>query len=78
MNKTKITTLAVCVVIGLSAHAQNLLLNGSFESPAIPANTIAIACPSSWQGSASTRIINGNYSFPDLPGRSLSPRHNGD
>jgi len=67
MNKPIITILAV-VTVGFSAEAQNLLLNGSFELPAIPANTIAMASPSSWQGSISARVINGNYGVPEFPG----------
>ena len=68
MNKTQTTTMALCAVVCFSANAQNLLLNGSFESPGIPANTIAIATPDAWQGSASTRIISGNYGSPEFPG----------
>jgi len=66
MNKTKIATLALCIAFGFSAHAQNLLLNGSFDSPTEPANTFSIAVPDSWVGSGDIRILNGDYS-PGYP-----------
>lgn len=66
----KLVTIAgafvLCGIIGFSAHAQNLLLNGSFESPAIPANTISLATPTSWQGGH--RLLNGNYGGSEYPG----------
>lgn len=68
MNTKKTTLLAVIAAFGLHADAQNLIQNGSFESPVIASNTVAIAIPTSWQGNASARIINGNYAFPDLQG----------
>ena len=61
MKKNRITTLAMCGVMGFSAHAQNLLLNGSFESPSIPANTIQSATPTSWfWGSAAAVLFSGD------------------
>src|SRR5438034_1216494 len=61
MNKIRITTLAVCAVMGFSAHAQNLLLNGSFELPAIPNNTFQRGTNTSWAWSGTAGfIINGN------------------
>jgi len=71
MNKTKIATLALCVAFGFSAHAQNLLLNGSFESPPIEADTIAIISPTSWDaccGNTAYRVLNGNYGVPEYAG----------
>ena len=47
MNKTKFTTIVICAVVGISAQAQNLLLNGSFESPTVPANAYTFATPTS-------------------------------
>ncbi|MSU57246.1 MAG: hypothetical protein EXS35_03525 [Pedosphaera sp.] len=70
----KLVTIAgafvLCGIIGFSAHAQNLLLNGSFESPAIPANAISTATPTSWQGNGSPfiRVLNGNYGVPEYSG----------
>jgi len=61
MNKRIIITLAACVVVDHSARAQNLLLNGSFESPAISSNTTQHTAPSSWTwGSSVGLIFNGN------------------
>ncbi len=65
MNKTKIVTLAACVVFGFSAHAQNLLLNGSFESPVIPSDSQQVMTPTSWTVGVDAHILNGNYgAFP--------------
>lgn len=60
MNRI-ITTLAVSVAVGFSAHAQNLILNGSFESPAITANALSYpTVPDSWLGN-NVGILNGTY-----------------
>jgi len=64
MNKMIITTLAASVFVGLPAHAQNQILNGSFESPSIPANTVSVSTPASWLGNSF--IVNGDYS-PGYP-----------
>lgn len=53
--------LAVCAIVGFSTRAQNLLLNGGFESPTIPSDTAQNATPSSWAwGSNVGLIFNGN------------------
>src|SRR5947209_14521946 len=65
MNKIRITSLAVCGAMGFAAHAQNLLLNGSFESPSIPANSFQRATPTSWIWSGPPALIhNGNSGDP--------------
>src|SRR6266699_1406528 len=64
MNKIRITTLTVCAVMGFSAHAQNLLLNGSFELPVIPVNTFQAATPTSWTWSGGTPGFVFNCSVP--------------
>src|SRR3989304_3237974 len=67
MNRMIITTLAVFVFVGLPAHAQNLILNGSFESPPIPANSVSFSTtPASWLGGNQPFLINGDYS-PGIP-----------
>jgi hypothetical protein len=69
MNSANIVaTLVFCFLVAFTSKAQNLLLNGSFEDPPIPANTIAIQTPTSWNGLNNPRIMNGNYSVPAVPG----------
>jgi hypothetical protein len=68
IDETQTIFLAVSLALGSSAYAQPLLLNGSFESPALPANTISLSSPASWQGSGAFRIVNGNYGVPEYPG----------
>jgi hypothetical protein len=65
MNKTKTTTILICAVIGISAHAQNLLLNGSFESPSIAPNTYnGYSIPTYWQtGPDGVGMVNGVSSY---------------
>lgn len=59
--KAKLTSLVVGAVVGFSAHAQNLLVNGSLESPVIPSNTTQHITPTSWTwGSSVGLIFNGN------------------
>jgi hypothetical protein len=66
MNRITLATLAASVFVGLPAHAQNLILNGSFESPSIAANSILQTTPVSWLGGNQPIIINGDYS-PGIP-----------
>src|SRR4051812_41999856 len=63
MNRIILATLAASVFVGLPAHAQNLILNGSFESPSIAANSVLQTTPVSWLGGNRPNIINGDYSL---------------
>jgi hypothetical protein len=47
--------------------AQNLILNGGFESPAIASNSRQATVPTSWTGGPFTVIVNGNGSVAELP-----------
>lgn len=70
MNKTTITTLVVSALVGFAAHAQNLILNGSFESPAISANSHSQITPTSWQWTNNSpigEIFNGSSGPFPLP-----------
>ncbi|MGD0350930.1 MAG: hypothetical protein ABSB84_11560 [Verrucomicrobiota bacterium] len=62
MHKTKIVTVVFSALFIFTARPQNLILNGSFESPVIPANTYQLATPTywSWSGLTSGYIFNGN------------------
>jgi hypothetical protein len=62
---TVLTTAAL--VFFPNARADELLLNGFFESPAIATDSFEIANPDSWVGTGA-RIINGSYGFPGYPG----------
>ena len=54
-------------IIGSSAGAQNLILNGSFESPSVPPNVVSSTAPTSWlAGGGFVAIIRGDYS-PGYP-----------
>lgn len=69
-HKTTIVLLAVCAMAGYGANAQNLLLNGSFESPSVPTNIISATIPTSWSGSGPLLgMIHGAYGtlYPPLP-----------
>ena len=59
--------LLAALLFFLDARAGNLLLNGSFESPPITANSLAVMNPDSWQATIG-RMINGTYSSPGYPG----------
>ncbi len=50
-----------------TATAQNLILNGSFESPNIPANTFEQAMPTSWFWSSSVGWIGNGNIGPNWP-----------
>lgn len=68
MKPTKVILLAACAIAGWNPHAQNLLLNGSFESPAIAPDSRVIGTPSSWQAIGNIRIMSGSFDVPDLQG----------
>ncbi len=53
------------MLLTCSVHAQNVLLNGSFESPSIPSNSVLDTDPVSWSGTNFV-IINGDHS-PSYP-----------
>ena len=66
MTRIIITAFAAC--LALTGNAQSLLLNGSFEFPAIPADTLAIRPPTSWERFGSPRLVNGVYGGSEAPG----------
>jgi hypothetical protein len=69
MKKIKLSIIVLCAVIGISAPAQNLLLNGSFESPSIaPNNYNPSATPTSWYPNSNQYIamVNGVSSYQGL------------
>ena len=70
MKPILLSSLIVSAFLGSSTQAQNLILNGSFESPTVPANTFSQTVPDFWIGSGYGNgyigIINGNYG-PLLP-----------
>lgn len=67
MNKTTLTGLALWAALALSGHAQNLLLNGSFESPVLPPNNGSITTPDLWQPATSApSLLNGVFA-PGYP-----------
>src|SRR3954452_23791289 len=49
------------------AAAENVLVNGSFEAPALTPGAYVITSPTSWQG-VRTRLINGDGGEPEYPG----------
>ncbi|TAL05750.1 MAG: hypothetical protein EPO07_03140 [Verrucomicrobia bacterium] len=60
--KTIIAAFALCAVMGLPARAQNLIQNGSFESPAVPPIILSATVPVSWQRNGSEAyVLNGRY-----------------
>src|ERR1043166_6711476 len=64
-----ITALATVQLLFLTnACADELLINGDFESPAIAADSFEITNPDSWAGTGDIRIFNGNYGSPGFPG----------
>jgi hypothetical protein len=67
MNKTTIVTLITSAIVAFAAHAQNLILNGSFESPVIPANSFQTATPTAWSWSGTPAgIHSGNSGSPSV------------
>jgi hypothetical protein len=59
INKGKITTLITSALVVLAAQAQNLILNGSFESPALPINSQVITNPTYWTTIGAVWLKNG-------------------
>ena len=61
MKAITIAVSAVSAVISLSAGAQNVLLNGSFESPTIASNAYEAVTPDSWTRESvhTVGIVNG-------------------
>jgi hypothetical protein len=60
-----VSLLTICAFGGRATMAQNLVLNGSFEAPAISANSSLQTIPTSWTGN-DVFIINGDFS-PGYP-----------
>ncbi len=67
MKRILLATLASTVFFAVPAYAQNLILNESFESPTIAANSTLQTTPDSWLGDSQPVIVNGEIS----PGYSL-------
>jgi hypothetical protein len=61
------TSFIAFALVGSSVEAQNLILNGGFESPVIASNSIQIIAPTSWTAGSFGAIVNGNGSNPALP-----------
>lgn len=68
MKTTTIATLTVSMILGLSAAAQNLILNGSFESPVITSNSYQAISPTDWlpSGTPDAFLHNGNSGDPSV------------
>ena len=67
MSKTTIATLITSALLAFPAEAQNLIRNGSFESPAITVNSFKDVTPTSWSWSGTYGFIhNGNSGNPSL------------
>lgn len=66
MSRIIVTTLAASVLFAVPTHAQNVIVNGSFESPSIAANSVLQTTPASWVGGNLPFIINGDVS-PGIP-----------
>jgi len=65
--KINLITVVTCAVIGISAQAQNLLVNGSFESPVIGQNSLSGTPPTGWVFGNSCVLFNGSFSSFPLP-----------
>lgn len=64
--KSAVGIVAVTGALALQGHAQNLIINGSFESPVEPANAFTVAVPTGWSGGV--WIANGNpYNWEPTP-----------
>lgn len=61
--------MVLAVIAGSSENSTaQIILNGSFESPAIPPNTYAFATPSPWTWDIREgHIVNGNAAEPTFP-----------
>ena len=60
MKAITFASLIASAFMGTSAGAQNLILNGGFESPLIPNNSRQTMTPISWTVGSSAILINGN------------------
>ena len=62
MSKATIGAFIAYALVIFAARSQNLLLNGSFESPIIPTNSFGYETPTYWSWSGGSRgyIFNGN------------------
>jgi hypothetical protein len=60
VHKFRITAL-IAFVFAAPVEAQSLLLNGSFESPIVAANSSSLITPTSWQGNE-IFVVNGDFS----------------
>ena len=60
MKAITFASLIASAFMGTSAGAQNLILNGGFESPLIPNNSRQTKTPISWTVGSSAILINGN------------------
>jgi hypothetical protein len=67
MTTKIITSLALHAIILYSAQAQNLIINGSFESPQIGANTAQIRTPDSWQTDGSSPALENSIPASGYP-----------
>jgi hypothetical protein len=61
--KSAVGILAITGALALQGRAQNLITNGSFESPVEPANAFTMATPDGWSGGV--WIVNGNGSLSE-------------
>lgn len=68
MKRIVLATMVSTVLFVAQAHAQNVILNGSFELPSIPANSDLETTPVSWLGENRPLIFNGDlgpeYALP--------------
>lgn len=62
-----------CVILAETSFAQNIIVNGGFEDPLIPANTTRDVDPAEWSriitfdGSTITHLFNGNGGISEAP-----------
>jgi hypothetical protein len=68
MKTTTIATMTASMILGLSAAAQNLIRNGSFESPVIASNSYQAITPTDWfaAGAADAFLHNGDSGDPSV------------
>ena len=67
MKPITFTNLIVSVFLGYTTEAQNLIINGSFESPVIQTSSRQIGTPTSWTVGVDAVLINGNGGVAELP-----------
>lgn len=58
--------IVVAALLTAQSHAQNILVNGSFESPSLAPNSILQTTPLSWLGENPRVLVNGDYA-PGIP-----------